>query len=184
MIYIVSGFMRSLTSGTMKALHHGGMDAVRSKARDTRMAERWDDKTYSVNDEYYELDRDDYRSPDFPAPYEGKLVKCLLPGALRLPAGHDYSIVVMRRPAREIDTSLFAAFGNANMDTADPQRFSDTMDRYQDILADRRSVKSLHVIWARALIADPVKELSKLNWPFDPVKAAEIIDPAKLRHAA
>lgn len=184
MIYIVSGFMRSGTSMTMKALESGGLEAAYSEERDKRMAERWDDEGYSVNESYRELDRSDYQAADFPAKYEGKLVKCLLPGALRLPADHEYRIIVMRRPTPEINQSLFAAFGSENMDTAKAEEFERTMDRYIGILRDRRSVASVDVLWYSDVLADPVKALSDLLWPIDAHKAASVIDPAKARFAA
>lgn len=184
MLYIVSGFMRSGTSMMMAALEKGGLDAARSIERDKEMAARWDDPDYVVNSEYYELQRSDYQAPDFPAKFDGKLIKCLMPGAIRLPAGFEYRIVLMRRATPEINTSLFAAFGQANMDTTNPEDFERNMERYTGIMRDRRSVKSLDVLWYRDVLADPVGAFASLDWPIDPVAAARTIDRSKARHAA
>ena len=100
MIHIVSGFMRSGTSMMMRALESGGMDACYRGSRDD-LIEKHSDEHYSPNPALYELERKDYRDPNFPDGYEGKLIKCLAPGMFRLKVG-EYRIIFMRRDYEEI----------------------------------------------------------------------------------
>src|SRR5690606_28529169 len=85
MIYVVSGYMRCGTSMMMEALQAGGLEAAYSERRDVEMNERWGEPGYLPNERYFELDRHDYRRPDFAQAFDGKLVKCLFGGAIRLP---------------------------------------------------------------------------------------------------
>lgn len=183
MIYIVSGFMRSGTSMMMKALEAGGMDAAYSKARDERMNKKWGEPDipagYVPNDSYYELDAENYRSEDFPYAYEGKLIKCLWGGILRLPVG-EYRIVFMRRNVNEIRRSLIAFFGRAHQ-FAERLDFDEQMERIVGIIKDRRSVISLDVLHYADVVSDPLKEFSKLDWPIDPQKAANVPNTHKKR---
>lgn len=174
MIYIVSGFMRSGTSMMMRAMEAGGMQAVYSKARDTEMNARWGeaDGSYVPNDSYYELAAEDYRGPEFPGQYEGKLIKCLIGGALRLPVG-ECRVVVMRRPAREIALSLRAFFGSVPAQV-EREGFDEQMARSIEILRDRRSFLTVDEVWYGDVIANPAAVLGKLNWPIDIDKAARI----------
>lgn len=186
MIYLVSGFMRSGTSMCMKALEAGGMEVARSRDRDRRMNDRWGEadspNPYVPNDEYYELDSEDYRKPDFPKPYEGKLIKCLWGGITRLPVG-EYRVVFMRRPRAEIQTSLIAFFGHS-MPVVDAPDFDQLMDRIVSILRDRRSFRTVDEVWYGDVLADPVSVFRSLDWPIDPVKAASVPERSKARFAA
>jgi hypothetical protein len=183
MLYIVSGHMRSGTSMMMQALEAGGMEAVYSKQRDQAMNARWGEAAYVPNDNYYELEAADYTAPDFPRKYEGKLIKCLIGGALRLPVG-EYHVIVMRRPASEIAASLYAAFGSDLSYTGRTEDFDRQMQRYVEILRDRHSVKSLHEIWYGDIVASPQKELMRLDWPIDVSAAARIPTRDKARFVA
>lgn len=79
-VYVIGGFMRSGTSMMMRALEAGGMEACYRKSRD-QMKARYADDQYDPNaGGLYELERRDYRRPDFPIGYEGKLIKCLQRG--------------------------------------------------------------------------------------------------------
>ena len=185
MIYIVSGFMRSGTSMMMKALEAGGMDAVYSRARDVNMNDRFGEADYVPNDSYYELDVDEYRRPDFPAPYDGRLVKCLCGGIERLPVG-EYRVVYMRRPADEIRLSMTAFFGRPNA-AAMRHHFDEQMKQTADILRDRRSFVSVDEVWYADVIANPLAvftRLAEIGWPIDPVKSAMVPDGGKVRFAA
>lgn len=179
MLYVVSGFMRCGTSMMMRALEAGGLEAVYSKRRDEEMNARWGDADYKPNDSYYELDADDYQRGDLEQRYAGKLVKCLWGGAMRLPPG-EYRVVFMRRPAAEIRTSLLAFFGS---DYA-AQQFPDldrTMENVVAVLKDRRSFKSVDVLWYRDVLERPRECFASLGWPIDPDAAAAIPSLEKAR---
>lgn len=184
MLYIVSGFMRSGTSMMMRALEAGGLEAVYSKKRDQEMNARWGDADYLPNDSYYELDGEDYLRGGLEQRYDGKLVKCLWGGMLRLPPG-DYRVVFMRRPAEEIRVSLLAFFGNDGAARQFPD-LDKGMDRIVDILRDRKSVVSVDAVEYRDVLADPCavfRRLAANGWPIDPLKAAAIPDRDRARYS-
>ena len=190
MISLVSGFMRSGTSMMMKALEAGGMDAARSKERDERMNSKWgsadDYHSYVPNDEYYELNIEDYRTHDFPDAYEGRLIKCLWGGLTLLRPGHEYRVIFMRRPSREIQTSLLAFFGSPNKQAQDVH-FNQRMERAVAVCRDRRSFLSVDEVWYADVVAKPFETFVKLanhGWPIDPKKAATIPTARKMRFAA
>ncbi len=191
MIYITSGFMRCGTSMMMECLEAGGMTVAYSKDRNIRMNRVLGDedlpKPYFPNDNYYELDRSDYRNPEFPHQYEGKLVKCLWGGMVRLQPKKEntegYRIVFMRRPRENIVTSMIAAFGYSHPAVDNPH-FDQYMDNIVNILKDRRSVVSLDEVQYSDVLRDPLGVFQKLQsngWPIDPVKAASIPNKNKAR---
>lgn len=182
MLYIVSGFMRTGSSMMMQALEAGGLEAVYSKRRDEDMNARWGDADYVPNDSYYELDGEDYMRGDLEQRYEGKLVKCLSGGVIRLPPG-DYRVVFMRRPAKEIRISLLAFFGSDYAATQFPD-LDRAMDNVVAVLKDRKSFRSVNEIQYHDVLADPLKafrDLAYSGWPIDPEKAAAIPQVSKAR---
>jgi len=182
MLYIVSGFMRTGTSMMMQALEAGGMEAVYSAKRNAEMNARWGQPDYLPNDNYYELDGEDYLRGDLEQRYEGKLVKCLWGGVLRLPPG-DYRVVFMRRPAAEIRISLTAFFGGDDAARQFPD-LDKAMDGIVEVLKDRKSFRSVDVVEYRDVLADPAKvfrSLKSAGWPIDPVKASAIPSRDKAR---
>ena len=156
----------------MRAMEAGGLEAVYSKRRDDEMNARWGDADYKPNDNYYELEDEDYSRGEFESRYSGKLIKCLWGGALRLPPG-DYRIVFMRRPAAEIQMSLLAAFGTDSAATQYSD-FDRAMDAVVEILRDRRSFRSVDVLNYRDVLERPKESLASLNWPIDVEAAAAI----------
>jgi hypothetical protein len=163
----------------MEALEAGGLQAVYSQKRTEDMNKRWGDPDYLPNSNYYELDADDYLRGDLEKRYDGKLIKCLAGGALRLPPG-DYRIVFMRRPAAEIRVSLLAFFGSdqpamqyGNLDKA--------MDSAVAILKDRKSFRSVDELHYHDVLRDPVAAFASLNWPIDVAKAASVPRREKAR---
>lgn len=181
-LFIVSGFMRSGTSMMMRALEAGGLEAVYSTRRDEEMNARWGDADYKPNDSYYELDAEDYLRGDLGERYEGKLVKCLWGGALRLAPG-DYRVVFMRRPASEIRISLMAFFGSDYAATQFPD-LDKAMDGAVAVLRDRKSFRSVDEIRYHDVLIDPLKVfrgLAENGWPIDPDKAAAVPSHTKAR---
>lgn len=174
--------MRSGTSMMMDALEAGGLEAVYSARRDEQMNARWGDADYTPNDSYYELDAEDYLRGDLGERYDGKLVKCLWGGALRLAPG-DYRVVFMRRPAAEIRVSLMAFFGSDYAAAQFPD-LDKAMDGAIAVLRDRKSFRSVDEVHYRDVLADPLKVFSGLvesGWPIDPDMAADIPNHAKAR---
>lgn len=176
--WIVSGFMRSGTSMMMHALAAGGLEAAFDAERDTRMNDRWGDGDYLPNPNgFYELAREDYQDEDFPTQYEGKLIKCLWGGMLRLKPGGDYRIVFMRRDPEEIRQSYEAFFDKSA--PAVVQQYDRVMERITGILEQRRDV-NLTVIRYENLMAEPLpyfEYLARSGWPIDATEAASIPDP-------
>lgn len=182
MLYLVSGFMRCGTSMMMRALEAGGLEAVYSRKRDADMNARWGEPDYLPNDSYYELDAGDYLRGDLEGRYDGKLVKCLWGGALRLPPG-GYRVVFMRRPTAEIRLSLLASFGDDGA-ARDCPDLDGTMDLVVDVLRDRKSFLSVDAVDYRDVLRDPGEVFRRLvdsGWPIDPLKAASIPDHGKAR---
>jgi hypothetical protein len=184
MLYIVSGFMRCGTSMMMQALEAGGMQAAYSQRRDNDMNARWGEPGYKPNDNYYELDAADYRQ-DLASIYDGKLVKCLAGGLIRMaPSQSRYRIVFMRRPVAEIRTSLTAFFGTSEP-AASPD-FDAWMDRVVAVMRDRRSVAGIDEVQYHDVLRDPLSVFERLavrGWPIDPAKAEKIPTRAKARFA-
>ena len=189
MIYLVSGVMRSGTSMMMKALKEGGMEPAYRRYRDEYLNKRWGEPDepngYRPNEEYFELARGDFEAHDFPNAYEGKVVKCLWNGSLRVNVC-DARIIFMRRPQKEIVTSCMAAFGHAPR-TALADDFDLCMDRLVSIARDRRSFKSVSEIWYEEVLSDPLavfRRLADEGWPVLPEKAAAIPKPSRKRYVA
>jgi hypothetical protein len=183
MLYVVSGFMRSGTSMMMQALEAGGMEAVYSQARNTEMNERFGEPDYLPNDNYYELDPADYRRRDLGERYDGKLIKCLWGGMMRMPPT-ECRIVFMRRPAREINVSLLAFFGQAG--GPPPLQLDREMEACLAILRDRRSFLSVDEIWYADVVNDPAKVFTALRdagWPIDVGRSAQVPNRQKMRNS-
>jgi hypothetical protein len=172
MLYIVSGYMRTGSSMMMRALEAGGLEAVYSTRRDEEMNKRWGEPDYLPNDSYYELDAEDYMRGDLEQRYDGKLIKCLAGGALRLPPG-DYRVVFMRRPAAEIRMSLMAFFGTDQPATQHGD-LDKAMDNVVAILRDRKSFRSVDELQYHDVLRDPRAAFASLGWPIDVEKAAAI----------
>lgn len=183
MIYIVSGYMRSGTSMMMQALESGGMRAVYSAQRDERMNRRWGDPDYKPNEHYYELEAEDYQDASFPSAYEGKLIKCLWGGMLRLRPVTKYRVIFMRRGAQEIRRSLTAFFGQPTKSAQDVN-FQKRLDNVASILRDRRSVLSVHEVQYVDVVSNPFpvfKMLANEGWLIDPEKSAQIPHRSRMR---
>lgn len=179
MLYIVSGFMRCGTSMMMEALEAGGMEAVYSNARTEMMNRRWGGPDFLPNQNYYELDESDYaRTAELGRKYDGKLIKILMDGAIRLPPG-EYRLIFMTRPPAEIRTSLIAFF---NTDVIpDVPKFEASVETAIGILRDRKSFKTVDVVDYRDMLEKPREVLAGLNWPIDVEAAAKVPTREKAR---
>jgi hypothetical protein len=163
----------------MEALEAGGLQAVYSIKRNEDMNARWGDADYLPNDNYYELDAEDYQRGDLARRYDGKLIKCLWGGVLRLPPG-DCRIVFMRRPAAEIRVSLLAFFGSDHATTQQGD-LDKAMDSVVAILKDRKSFISVDELHYHDVLDNPRAAFASLNWPIDVEKAAAIPQKQKAR---
>jgi len=170
----------------MRSLIAGGMDASFSRERDQRMNAMWGEADvpdgYVPNEDYYELDTADYQAHDFPAQFEGKLIKCLWGAVDRMLPTLRYRIIFMRRPTEEIRASMIAAFGMQE-ETADPH-FEKRLRRVIDCLRDRRSVLSVDEVWLGDVMKNPVatfKRLRNHGWPVDPDAAASVPNRLNIR---
>lgn len=186
MIYIVSGYMRSGTSMMMQALEAGGVEAIYSSQRDECMNKKWGDPDYKPNERYYELEAEDYQDASFPEAYEGKLIKCLWGGMLRLRPVTEYRVIFMRRDTKAIQRSLTAFFGQPT-EHAQSVNFQRQLDNVASILRDRRSVLSVHEIQYVDVVSNPLpvfEILANQGWPIASAKAAQIPQTRKMRFAA
>jgi hypothetical protein len=182
MLYVVSGFMRTGTSMMMKALEAGGMNAAYRQSREV-MRKRFADEEYDPNiGGLFELERKDYQEPDFPAKYDGQLIKCLNMGVPRMnvmPQG--IRVVFMRREFEEVRQSYMAFFGH-NLEVKD---FEDRMRRIAQQIVNRKDVASYHEFWFRKVVEQPFDHfeiLARAGWPIDPVKCVAVVDPQYCRY--
>jgi hypothetical protein len=182
MLYVVSGFMRTGTSMMMKALEAGGLDAAYRQSREL-MRRRFADTHYDPNvGGLYELARADYMAPDFPAKYNGRLIKALnsgVPAMNVMPSG--IRVVFMRRDAEEIRQSYLAFFGQ----DLPMGNFQPRMERVLAVIRNRRDVVSCHEFWFRDVVADPAGHfavLAEAGWPIAPAACAAVVDPGCCRY--
>jgi len=184
-IYLVSGFMRSGTSMMMRALEAGGLVVAKDTARTEAMNARWGEvdrpNAYLPNDDYYELLAEPHLNPEFPAAFDGKLVKVMYGGVIKLPPW-NYRVVFMRRPARDIQISMLAAFDDASA-ICWRENFDSQIQRIISILRDRRSFLSVDEVWYDEVLADPRKVLAALGWPIDVEGAAQVPNATEKRFA-
>ena len=177
MIDLVSGYMRTGTSMMMKALEAGGEQAVYNDDRSTGMNRRHGDADYQPNGGgFYELSRHQYMEPGFPSMYEGKLVKHLYGGIVRIAAG-DYRVVFMRRDAEEVRQSFQAFFGTEPPQVGDA--YIAIMENAIGILRQLPDVQ-LTVLQYRDVVYRPLEAFHGLgvsSSPLVPAKAAAVFAP-------
>ncbi len=181
-LYVVSGFMRTGTSMMMKALEEGGISASYRQSRDV-MKNRFADDQYDPNiGGLFELQRQDYRKPNFPKGYEGKLIKALNMGVPRMDVMPDgIRVVFMKRDPEEIRQSYDAFFGKSLRDV---DAIKKSMDSNIKRIQNRKDVKSLDVFWYRDVVKEPKKYFQILKdhgWPIDVVKCVAVVDPKYCR---
>ncbi len=182
-LYVVSGFMRTGTSMMMRALEAGGLDAEYQQSRE-EMRERFADDHYDPNiGGLYELEKKDYKKPNFPRDYEGKLIKCLNQGVSRMrPMENGIRVVFMRRDREEIRQS-YLAFFDKNLRIG--RNFQDRMDMTVEMIKNRKDVLSCHEFWYRDVVKEPEKhfqELKDSGWEIDVEKATKVVDPKYCRY--
>jgi hypothetical protein len=185
-VYIVSGYPRSGTSMMMRALIAGGLDAAH---RDTRnaMARRASDDDYQPNpeNELFELHDWEYRAFGFPLAFTGKLIKAVTVHARNLdvvPGGTR--VVFMRRDPEEIRQSYLAFFPARRPPTV--EEIVNDVEWTLRQMRDRRSFDLVEFGY-RDVLECPFghfAELAGRGWPIDPVVAAKVVDPARIRYRA
>ena len=167
-VYIVGGFMRSGTTMMMRAVQAGGLPAHVGPS----------DREQSL----MELDRPSSLSPRFPMAFEGKVIKVLRQGILRIQPRSPmdpYKIVFMHRDASAISRSL-AAFTGLKLD---PDNIGEQIDHIRTQLRKRVDVDVVDMHYEH-LLKEPTaafEYLRYVGWPIEPYEARKIVDP-KLRH--
>ena len=206
--YIVGGSQRTGTSMMMQALMAGGLEADYDPNRD-RMNDQHGDEHYKPNaGGFYELRREKYQAIGFPRAHEGKLIKVLNEGILKI-APRDpadpYRIVFMRRDPEEMRQSWQAFFGPNSTHPVLRGTMGDVDDwctmqpatkrdlraiewacveqRMNDIVGTLRNRVDCDVqeLWYREVVMEPAlvfDMLAEAGWPIDPEKATAVIDPA------
>lgn len=181
MLYAVSGFMRTGTSMMMRALEAGGLETAYKADRD-KMKNHYADEHYDPNiGGLYELERQDYKDPEFPRKYDGKLIKALNIGIPRMAVMPDgIRVVFMRRDKEEIRQSYDAFFGQQ----IQVQNLDERMETIKEKILNRKDVISFHEFWFRDVIDRPTEHfqvLKDIGWPIKVGKAVDMIDPKYCR---
>ncbi len=185
-ITIVAGSQRCGTSMMMRCLIAGGLEADYDPSRD-QMNARWGDAHYQPNaGGFYELRGEQYRAPDFPRAHEGRLIKVLNEGVLRIAprqAEDPYWIVFMRRDPEEMRQSWQAFFGPRAVHPLwrhGPDGAATFLDTIEGILRMRRDCRVLRVEYRDAVDRPHVvfARLRDAGLPIDPARAAAEVDPA------
>lgn len=173
--YIVSGYMRTGTSMMMKALEAGGLEPVYNKNRD-KMNERFGDEYYEPNEGgFYELEVRDYREFDFPKKFEGKLIKCLWGGLMKMIVG-KYKIAFMMRDPEEIRQSYEGFFNQSPPSSF--KNYKEQMKNSIEMMRNRKDVE-ITVLNYRDVIENPEKEFMKLkdaDWEIDVNKSISTVN--------
>ena len=176
MLYVVSGFMRTGTSMMMRALEAGGMETAYRADRD-KMKNHYADEHYDPNiGGLYELERQDYKNPNFPKDFDGKLIKALNIGVPRMAVMQNgIRVIFMRRNKEEIRQSYGGFFDQQiHVDNLDER-----MEKIKEVILNRRDVISFNEFWFREVIDNPYKHFQVLKdagWPIDVDIASAIPD--------
>ena len=180
-ITIVSGMVRSGTSCMMQCLVAGGLESASRPGRE-RMSAVYGDQHYQPNPGgFHEVDPGEYRAPDFPIQYAGKLIKVMWWGLPCL-AVHDYRVVLMRRDPEEVRQSWEAMTGKPLRGPL-IERYDEYADGFYLRMQNRRDVRSLVEVRYRDLVEMPAQVLCgpEFAWLPHPEKAASVPDPEQCR---
>ena len=185
MIYVVSGTPRGFTSCMMRCLSKG-----LSTAYDTKRNEFAKDNGrhgYLVNphNQLYEFTQQEITTLGFPRQHEGKLIKVF---ASWLPClcVHEYKVVFILRPAREVRQSLIE-FNRKRLDSGvlpfEAIPSVDAIDQDQQegllVLRNRRDVKVTSVFSSSQLLNDTKRVFESLahdGWPINAQSASSVVD--------
>lgn len=173
--------MRTGTSMMMRALEAGGMETAYKVDRD-KMKNHFSDEHYDANiGGLYELERQDYKNPEFPKKYDGKLIKALNIGVPRMTVmSNGIRVVFMRRDKEEVRQSYDAFFGQQ----LQVQNLDERMEAIKEKILNRKDVISFHEFWFRDVIDNPLKHFQILKdegWPIKVDKCIDMIDPKYCR---
>ena len=169
--------MRSGTNMIMQAAKNGGMPILYSETASAEMME--------------EYGRSDYQPQ--PAGFymtDAELLPSLSPGAaahallndvlgLHRQRGENYNVVYMMRDPREILASVKLLFNcpDTHLKIKD---ITEARRKWLDYLKRRRDV-SVRAVNYVDVIESPVRELDRIEWPFQVEQAAAVVDPAWYR---
>lgn len=177
--YIVSGFPRSGTSMMMRALDAGGVRALHSPRRDREVMSVACGEYHPNPHGFFEL-LDLRRCPWHKA--AGKCVKVLSDNIRDLLPEGNYRAVYMVRDPEEIRDS-FAGVMSSTPTREAFQWLYDYAGRVADDVA-RLVSKGAEAVQLRYadVVANPLRELSRLGWPIDVIASAATIDSALYRN--
>jgi len=169
MLYVVSGYMRTGTTMMMEALDKSGLEAEHEKTNNTL-------------GDIYELPSKEYQKLNFPREYDGKLIKALREGIIKMDVMDGIKAIFMRRDKEEIVRSYMGTFG-FKLDLGD--EFQDKMEKYIRQIKNRKDIETFDVFWYRNVIDSPrsaFEQLEESGWPINVEKAVEVIDPEQAEH--
>lgn len=182
-IYVVSGHPRSGTSMMMGCLQAGGMTAAYSSARDD-WSKKYGQQASGFNRTgLFELTMDLIKAPEFPALYEGCVVKLVWDWLRWLkPYEPGYRVIMMIRHPEEVRQSFEATISDRKNLIA--ENYDKRLMGWVERLTIRPDVFDLVMVHYSEAIYDPIgcmTTLAERGWPIDPAKAAAIVDPRLYR---
>jgi hypothetical protein len=176
----------------MGALHAGGLQVIHDPKRTERLSLAFHTGSYDANSAYWEPSRDQWGEWDFPKQYvgDGPRAMKVLDRQIGSLAPAEYEVVVLKRHPEEIRQSLnamlFAGGGRAppwlDHDEGQTGRYLDRISWIRDMVELRPDMKLAGEFWYREdVLADPLRVFLSLDWPINPVAAADSIDPSRCR---
>ncbi len=177
-VYIVVGVPRSGTSMLMRCLEAGGLPCVYDPAEDAQRNRDSAIPGYAPNPHgFYEVSN--LHALDWPLA-RGRAVKVLNANIRCLPRSERYRACYLRRDPVELHRSFVSVAGPP----PGPPPFAGDFEAM--VTADLAALADLGadtvVINYASVIADPERELARLNWPIDVVRAATVVDASLYRH--
>lgn len=180
MLYVVTGHPRSGTSMMMAALRAGGMEVAFDPEREAKLEDRaMAQKTGFNPSGVWELHTHQLAAANFPAEYDGQLVK-LVWGWLNYMKPYDrgYRVISMTRHPEEVHQSFEATLGGARLQIR--HNYAQRLEQVHKRLEEHDDVMSYHVIDYAVVLDDPwyvFETLHEQGWPIDFDRAADIPHP-------
>jgi hypothetical protein len=185
-VYVVSGLVRSGTSMMMESLIAGGMKGAYQESNTKR------DKIingYIPNrNGYYELGYKARHKKNFPAMYEGQLVKLFLHKVDELrtmPKNVVFKTVMMRRDIHEVFESAKRVRIHMGNELDDDELMRLLTTALLDISFFKEHSITYDEVWYPEVLTNPLDIFNQLkyhDWPINAEKCAEIPDPIKKRY--
>jgi hypothetical protein len=178
MMYFVGGHPRTGTSMMMKCLGEGGLRLIYDRLRNQKIIKKLSTPEYKINEELYELHRDDYDHPRFREWCTNGVVKIPGPEITKYVQQGD-KVVFMRRDYDEVRASC--------------EKMTDFPVLERDVYLSEQA-RIVETLRARGCIVlsvnyhkvldDPLyvfNTATMFGWPIDPEKAASAVDHEQYR---